>query len=66
MHAALEQISGEAPVKAPPNRPAYYDFSPNDEEIISEAFHDGVTWGLWLAAKIAREALANAGENDNG
>ncbi len=61
---ALEKIDGEAPaseprdgptVGFPPSRDPEYD---DGNDVVEEAFREGVRRGLWEAANIARTTLA--------
>lgn len=64
-YAACAAIDGEAPASEPRDRPTV-GFQPSSDpeiddgnDVVAEAFQEGVARGLWLAAKIARDALAN-------
>ena len=64
--AALLQIDGEAPAKEVPDHPTV-GFPPSSDpevddgnEVVREAFDEGVCRGLALAAAIARAAIAKA------
>lgn len=68
---ALEQIDGEAPATEPHDGPTV-GFPPardpeqdDGNDVVHEAFREGVARGLWQAAKIARAALANIGGRDS-
>ncbi len=53
MEAALEEISGHAPVKTPP------DYATSSDT--GEAFDDGYSRGVWEMGQIADAALAQPG-----
>lgn len=64
--AALDEIDGEAPAKEPRDRPTV-GFPPSRDpgqddgnDVVEEAFREGVARGLWIAANIARPAIARA------
>ncbi len=52
MKKALLDIIRWAPEHEPPDR-----FDPDTDETVSTVFDGGVKFGLWLAAKRAKEAL---------
>ena len=65
MLEALEQIDGEAPATEPSaKRTVGFDNISDDpdplNEVVDEAFQEGVVRGMWLAAQFARAALAKA------
>lgn len=66
MWAALSEIDGEAPADEPRDGPTV-GFQPSADpeiddgnDVVREAFQEGVTRGLWIAANIARVAIAKA------
>lgn len=71
LYEALVTIDGEAPPAEPSERPTV-GFPPSRDpeaddgnDVVHEAFDEGVARGLWIAANIARAALSSARGNQS-
>lgn len=61
MRGALTEIDENGPTKEPSDNPTVGFRDEVLDETVDEAFAEGVVRGLWLGAKMAREALSGLG-----